>query len=79
MSIKNKLVQGNIALENGEWIKAKTCFDSVLDENAKESRAYLGKLLSELHLHSSDELSYVALLLPIGLHSAFVIGLCGVF
>jgi tetratricopeptide (TPR) repeat protein len=43
-------------LEDGDWDSANDYCEKVLDMDPENARAYLGKLLSELHLKKQDEL-----------------------
>lgn len=45
-----------IFLEDGKWQKANSYFEKVLDIAPKNAEAYLGKLLSELNVHTESEL-----------------------
>jgi len=50
------LERGNIALEDGDWEKASSYFNRVLDANIKSADAYLGLALSELQFKSWGQL-----------------------
>ncbi len=50
------LQRGNMALEDGEWNKAKEYFDQVLNMDAQCAEAYLGLALAETKLHNSEEI-----------------------
>ncbi len=56
---ENLLKRGNLALEDQKWDEADKFFDRVLDENAEEARAYLGKLMAELKVSSESALGEV--------------------
>lgn len=43
-------------LEDGDWSSAEIYCESVLDQDPKCARAYLGKLMSEVHVHTPDQL-----------------------
>lgn len=61
-NIENLLMRGNLALEDQKWGDADKFFDRVLDENAEEARAYLGKLMAEFKISSESELANVCAL-----------------
>ncbi len=61
-NIENLLKRGNLALEDGQWVEAAKFFEQVLNENVEEPRAYLGKLMIHLKLHTEDE--FTALTIP---------------
>ena len=42
--------RGNLALEDGKWQEADSFFESVLNIDAEEARAYLGKLMSKYNI-----------------------------
>lgn len=48
-NVENLLKRGFMALEDGKWSEADSFFEQVLNENVEEPRAYLGKLMAELH------------------------------
>ncbi|MBR3436140.1 MAG: tetratricopeptide repeat protein, partial [Lachnospiraceae bacterium] len=50
------LRRASLFLEDEEWDKAFLYFDVVLDHEPENALAYLGELLSDLHLHSKEEL-----------------------
>lgn len=50
------LDRGYMALEDSEWDKADDFFEQVLNQDAKNANAYLGKLMAELHVNKQDEL-----------------------
>ena len=50
------LERGFIALEDEEWVKADTFFESALNFDAKLAHAYLGKLLAELKISRKEDL-----------------------
>lgn len=56
---ENLLKRGNLALEDQKWEEADKFFDRVLDENAEEARAYLGKLMAELKVSTESGLADV--------------------
>ena len=43
-------------LEDGKWTEANEYCEKVLDQNPKNAEAYLGKLMSELHVEKKDNL-----------------------
>lgn len=43
-------------LEDGDWDSAAAYCDSCLDKDPELAKAYLGKLMAELHVHSVEEL-----------------------
>jgi tetratricopeptide (TPR) repeat protein len=43
-------------LEDGNWREADEYCEKVLDQEPENAQAYLGKLMSELHVHKQDEL-----------------------
>lgn len=47
---------GNIALEDGDWEKASSYFNRVLDTDTRSAEAYLGLTLSELQFKSWHQL-----------------------
>ena len=50
------LERGNMALEDGEWTKADGFFEEVLNQDAKNANAYLGKALAQANCATLDEL-----------------------
>lgn len=50
------LKRGQMALEDGEWDKADSFFEEVLNQDAECVKAYLGKLMAELHVKKQEEL-----------------------
>ncbi len=55
------LKRGNMALEDGEWGKADSFFEDVLNQDAECAEAYVGKLLAAHHEKSLE--SYIQTLL----------------
>ena len=53
-NVRAQLDRGQMALEDGEWDKAKDYFDKALDMDAKNAEAYLGLALAENRLRSAD-------------------------
>lgn len=43
-------------LEDGDWEKADSFFEQVLNLDPENAKAYVGKLMAELHVHKQDEL-----------------------
>ena len=43
-------------LEDGEWQEADGYCEKALDQDPENARAYLGKLMAELHVHKQDDL-----------------------
>jgi len=54
--IENLLKRGTLCLEDRNWDKADDFFEQVLNENAEEYRAYIGKLCAELEVQSEEDL-----------------------
>lgn len=50
------LKRGFLFLADGEWSKATDYFEKVLDADPENSRAYVGRLLSELHIIKEEQL-----------------------
>ncbi|MBE6713495.1 MAG: toll/interleukin-1 receptor domain-containing protein [Ruminococcaceae bacterium] len=48
------LERGFLALEDGEWKRADEFFEQALNQNAKLTQAYFGKLLAELQVHKKE-------------------------
>ncbi|MBQ8921076.1 MAG: TIR domain-containing protein [Oscillospiraceae bacterium] len=57
--IENILKRGNLALEDGNWDEANRFFEQVLNENAEESRAYIGLLCAEMQVRNEADLYYL--------------------
>ena len=55
-NIENLLKRGALALEDGDWSAAENFYEQVLNEDVEEYRAYVGKLLAELHVLSEKAL-----------------------
>ena len=55
-NVQALLDRGFMALEDREWSKADEFFEQALNQNAKLSDAYLGKLLVELKIKTKDYL-----------------------
>ena len=51
------VMRGQFALDDGDWAKANEYFERALDENPQDSKAYVGKVLTALHLSSLEQLS----------------------
>lgn len=54
--VENLLKREQMALEDAAWSDASNFFEEVLNKNAKEPRAYRGKLLAEMECDSIDAL-----------------------
>ena len=50
------LKRGSMALEDGEWDKADSFYEEVLNHDPECADAYLGKLLSELRIRKAEDL-----------------------
>lgn len=50
------LERGNLALEDGDWEKASSYFNRILDTDTRSAEAYLGLALSELQFKSWNQL-----------------------
>ncbi len=48
------LERGNMALEDGDWAKADSFFEDVLNNDAKNAQAYLGKTLAQERCRTLD-------------------------
>ena len=48
------LDRGNMALEDGDWIKADSFFEDVLNNDSKNAQAYLGKTLAQEKCRTID-------------------------
>jgi tetratricopeptide (TPR) repeat protein len=46
--------RGFMSLEDGEWLKANSYFEQVLNQNAETAEAYLGKLMIELQIKTRE-------------------------
>ena len=55
-STESYLKRAFMFLEDGDWDSANEYCEKVLDIDPENARAYLGKLLAELHLHKPDAL-----------------------
>ena len=49
------LKRGNMALEDGDWAKADSFFEEVLNQDAENGEAYLGKFLAQQRHSSLDQ------------------------
>ena len=54
--IASLLDRGNMALEDGDWAKADSFFEDVLNNDSKNAQAYLGKTLAEEKCRTLDAL-----------------------
>ena len=50
------LDRGNMALEDGDWAKADSFFEDVLNNDSKNAQAYLGKTLAQERCRTMDAL-----------------------
>lgn len=50
------LDRGNMALEDGDWAKADSFFEDVLNNDSKNAEAYLGKVLAQEQCRNLDAL-----------------------
>ena len=50
------VMRGQFALEDGDYQKANEFFEKALDQNPQDGGAYLGKVLSALHLSNARQL-----------------------
>ncbi len=55
--IDNLLERAALCLKNEDWEKADECCEKVLDYDAKNAMAYLGKALSEWHFKTFEDLA----------------------
>ena len=49
--------RGYLYLEDHDWENAKTCFHNSLDDEPENAQAYIGILLSELHIEREKDIS----------------------
>jgi len=54
--IASLLDRGNMALEDGDWAKADSFFEDVLNNDSKNAQAYLGKTLAQERCRTVDAL-----------------------
>ena len=54
--IASLLDRGNMALEDGDWAKADSFFEDVLNNDSKNAQAYLGKTLAQERCRTLDTL-----------------------
>lgn len=54
--IASLLDRGNMALEDGDWAKADSFFEDVLNNDSKNAQAYLGKTLAQERCRTIDAL-----------------------
>ena len=52
--IASLLDRGNMALEDGDWEKADSFFEDVLNNDSKNAQAYLGKVLAQEQCRTMD-------------------------
>lgn len=55
VNTKNLLDRGFISLEDAKWDEADGFFEQVLNENAREASAYLGKLMKDLNYRTEND------------------------
>jgi hypothetical protein len=55
--IASLLDRGNMALEDGDWAKADSFFEDVLNNDSKNAQAYLGKTLAMERCRTMDALA----------------------
>jgi len=54
------LERGFIALEDKEWKKADDFFEQCLNQDARLAKAYLGKMMADLHVEKQKQLGYLS-------------------
>ena len=54
--VDSLLDRGNMALEDGDWAKADSFFEDVLNNDSRNAQAYLGKALAEEQCRTMDAL-----------------------
>lgn len=54
--IASLLDRGNMALEDGDWAKADSFFEDVLNNDARNAQAYIGKTLAQERCRTMDAL-----------------------
>ena len=59
-NVEALLKRGNLALEDMEWERADGFFEEVLNHDAENAYAYLGKMLAELKLSSASKISTIS-------------------
>jgi len=64
-NVSAQLERGQMALEDGDWNKAKEYFDKALDMDAKNAEAYLGLALAASEKHSEAEIATLDLKKPL--------------
>ena len=52
--IASLLDRGNMALEDGDWVKADSFFEDVLNNDSKNAQAYIGKTLAQEKCRTMD-------------------------
>lgn len=52
--IASLLDRGNMALEDGDWVKADSFFEDVLNNDSKNAQAYIGKTLAQERCRTMD-------------------------
>ena len=57
MNVEPLLERVFMFLEDGEWTRADDCCEQVLNQDPKNAKAYLGKLMAELHIGRQEELA----------------------
>lgn len=59
-TVDSLLQHGFIAIETGAYDEAANSFDKVLDIDPQNGRAYLGKMMANLHVQHEDDLAHQA-------------------
>ena len=54
--IASLLDRGNMALEDGDWVKAESFFEDVLNNDSRNAQAYIGKTLAQEKCRTLDAL-----------------------
>ena len=57
MNVEPLLERVFMFLEDGEWTRADDCCEQVLNQDPKNAKAYLGKMMAELHIGRQEELA----------------------
>jgi tetratricopeptide (TPR) repeat protein len=48
--------RAELLLEDGEWVRATSCYNNILDIEPENAKAHIGLLLAALRIKSEDEL-----------------------